>query len=356
METENQDSENWADWEQFIEANFARRFQDWAKTYAAALLNRGFPVIFDAEHLARRMGIPGALIRSIVAKQSEFYRSFSIPKRSGGTRIIRAPFPAPLQAQRWILRHILSRIEPSRWAHGFVTNRSIVTNALEHIAGNSILRMDIADFFPSIKIGRVITIFQNAGYSSGVSYSLASICTLENSLPQGAATSPAIANLIARFLDRRLASLAVRCDLRYSRYADDMIFSGSRISGSLPRLVGRIVKSEGFEVNEKKTLLARNAQKRIVTGIAVSNGKTRLPRDKRRALRASVHRVLAVPPTELDASRRLLDAQYLQRLLGSVAHWKNVEPTSTYASLAHGALLKLRASLILQSTIETKGQ
>jgi RNA-directed DNA polymerase len=337
-------------WLAFIRENVSSLHQADASAYVAALLDGGFPVIFDVEHLALRVGLPVELVRAIMTKTDLFYRAFSIPKRSGGTRDIRAPYPALLMIQRWIARRVLSRIQPSDWAHGFAANRSIVTNAKEHLNGKAILRMDIKEFFPSITIARVIDVYRNINYSHEASYALAKICTLDGVLPQGGATSPALANIIARSMDARLAALADRCGLRYSRYADDVVFSGERISNGLPATVGRIIGAEGFTVNDKKTLLARDAQRVIVTGVAISGGRTRLPREKRRALRSLVHQMLSN-----TAGRRLpTDPQCLQRLLGSLAHWTHVEPSNEFALRAQNSLKEYRAKLLLELADRSK--
>jgi RNA-directed DNA polymerase len=194
----------------------------------------------------------------------------------------------------------------------------------------------------------VISLFQTAGYFSDVSYLLAKLCTLDDALPQGAPTSPAIANAIARPLDFRLAGLAKTFGLRYSRYADDIVLSGDRISSGLSEIVTQIVNTEGFAVNERKTMLARNAQRLIVTGVALSAGRTRLPRAKRRALRASVHRALSLVPQKAQAFESPLDAQLLQRLTGSLAHWINVEPSSEYAREARRAIRQLQTEISVQ--------
>jgi len=208
--------------------------------------------------------------------------------------------------------------------------------------------MDIKEFFPSIRLPRVLDLFKTAGYLPEVAFSLAKICTLNDVLPQGAATSPSIANILAGPLDRRLLALAQQCELSYTRYADDMVFSGRRISQNIPRLVESIIASEGFSVNTAKTMLARNPQKMMVTGVAISGGRTRLPREKRRALRAALHRAQTAISRPIDASPRQTDAQHLQRLQGSVAHWAHIEPSSEYARRARDNVKALRLRLRTQ--------
>src|SRR6266403_3239765 len=127
-------------WKRFIEQSFAQEHQEFAFEYTIRLLERNLPVLFDIEHVARRIGTPGDLIRAIVANSAIFYRSFSIPKRSGGIRAIQAPYPSALCVQRWILKSILSKFLVTECAHGFVRGRSILTNAAAHVAGTTILR------------------------------------------------------------------------------------------------------------------------------------------------------------------------------------------------------------------------
>ena len=209
-------------WRRYIEQHFDTQFHEYACSYVSVLLGRGFPVIFDLRHLAGRIGVSPALLRAVVAEPKYFYREFTIPKRRGGTRQIHAPYAAVATVQAWISESILSRIDVSDRAHGFVRLRSPVTNALEHLGARCILRIDIKDFFPTVNLPRVIAIFQSIGYNHEASYALARACTLDNKLPQGASTSPQLANLVARRLDARLEALAKSLDLVYTRYADDL--------------------------------------------------------------------------------------------------------------------------------------
>src|SRR5690606_38227468 len=113
---------------------------------------------------------------------------------------------------------------------------------------NEILKVDLKDFFPSINFNRVINVFLKAGYTRDISFSLARICTLHNSLPQGAPTSPILSNLIIKRLDIRLEKLSKKLKLNYTRYADDLTFSGDSITISFLHYVKSIINSEGFKV------------------------------------------------------------------------------------------------------------
>lgn len=333
------------EWLAFIGRAFSPEYRQAAEQYVTRLCRASLPVVFDSGHLAQIVGLSDSTIRSMVAAQQKFYREFSIPKRRGGERTIQAPYPSILYVQRWINKAILRQIPVHESAHGFLRNRSVVSNAAPHIGQECVLKLDIKDFFPTIKLRRVIAVFLRAGYSAEVSYDLARICTLDGCLPQGAATSPAIANIVAAQLDCRLSGLAAKFSLRYTRYADDLTFSGRAVSVGLSRIVQRLVEAEGFLVNVEKTLLMRSSCKKIVTGISVSGSSAKVPREFRRTLRNEVFQVVR---RGLEAHKEALDIrdpQYLQRLIGKVAYWRMVEPDSAAARAYLEQLLELQRNL-----------
>jgi RNA-directed DNA polymerase len=176
------------------------------------------------------------------------YYRFTISKRTGGERVILAPKAELKAIQQQILNEILARVPVHSQAHGFVNGRSIVTNATPHIGQAYVLNLDLKDFFPTITYARVCGLFSSLGYPLYVARELAFLCTTDdrqletrlidnkktklyvshdiNRLVQGAPTSPAISNLIARRLDARLYGLARSMGFTYTRYADDLTFSG----------------------------------------------------------------------------------------------------------------------------------
>ena len=172
-------------WNTLIEqSRFSQNNKNILTEYIANLTSKGLPVIWNLRHLAYILEIKRQVLGSMVNSTNSFYREFTIPKRRGGERSLSAPFPLLLEAQRWILENLLSQIEVSSSAHGFVKGRSIVTNAKEHLGQDYLLKLDLKDFFPSISINRVISIFQNQGYVHGVAFYLSRLCCLNNSLPQ----------------------------------------------------------------------------------------------------------------------------------------------------------------------------
>ncbi len=302
--------------------------------YISRLLESEVPVIFDDRHLAMLLGRTPEYLASVVHGTYAHYREFSIPKRSGGRRTINSPYPALLECQDWVHRHILGAARTHKSAHGFVQRRSIISNASPHLGAKCILRVDITDFFPSIHISRVIKFFREIGYSRRVSFSLARICCLNDALAQGAATSPALSNIISYDLDVRLSALARSLSLSYTRYADDLTLSGEKIGISLSCLIEEILKSEGFDVNKKKTMLMRNTSRKFVTGIDVSGEKLRVPRKFRRAVRQEAHFVLKFGLRSHAQKVRRHEIGTLLSLAGKLEFWRSIEPENAFVLFA----------------------
>ncbi len=262
------------------------------------------PAIADVASLAALLGVGGEeeltrLLRS-GEKAGSPYVAFAIPKASGGTRTIHAPCAPLRRVQRKILDEILVRIGAHDACHGFTRGRSIVTNAKPHLRATIVVRVDLQDFFPSIHFRRVEGLFRQHGYRPEVARMLAGLTTHRTELPdgrvvwpgvlpQGAPTSPAIANAICRRLDTRLSALAARAGARYTRYADDLSFSFAadpRVNlGRFLWWIDQICQSEGFNENPtKRRIYRRHAQQRV-TGLVV-NDKLTVPRAVRRRFRA----------------------------------------------------------------------
>lgn len=210
------------------------------------------PFILNIEHLGKTVGIKKEIIFYFILFTEKYYREFKIPKRNGKWRNISSPYSAILSVQRWILDNILTSIPLAPVAKGFVKNISIKDNVLVHINKKCLLKIDIKDFFPSINLQRIIAVFLNLGYPKNISFFLAKLCCKDNCLPQGAPTSPYLSNVVCKRLDRRLESLSKKCNINYTRYADDMTFSGQYISHKFIEYVYGIVSSEGFIPNYKK--------------------------------------------------------------------------------------------------------
>ncbi|MFP5382709.1 MAG: reverse transcriptase domain-containing protein [Gammaproteobacteria bacterium] len=221
----------------------------------------------------------------------DLYHTWTVPKRSGGDRTITAPAPALKSVQRAILDQLLSTLPVHPAATGFVTGRSIVDNATPHAGQPLVTNMDIRDFFPGTGvplIRRTCLQLSERGLSTRACLFIADICSYHGGLPVGAPTSPTIANQVLRPVDHALAVAAARHDVRYTRYADDITFSGTH-AATLLRFARRLLGKLGYTIDEKKTNLFRRGRRQMVTGLVV-NVRPTMARALRRQLRAAVDR------------------------------------------------------------------
>jgi retron-type reverse transcriptase len=256
----------------------------------------GLPILHQPQELANAMGISLARLRFLAftrttSKISHYIR-FAIPKKTGGLRQISAPMPHLKQAQYWILHHILNPLSPHTAAHGFRCEHSIISNARPHVGQDVVINFDLQDFFPSIAYKRVKGLFMALGYSEALATILGLLCTepeiaeveldqqtyfVQQSaryLPQGSPASPAITNILCRRLDKRLTAMSTALGFTYTRYADDLTFSGSgehlRQICNLLQRTANIVAHEGLQLNPNKTRVLRKSRQQEVTGIVVN--------------------------------------------------------------------------------------
>ena len=246
--------------------------------------------------LASRMGIPTGMLAvfyTMWAGRKNFdgeYRSIKIPKSSGKTRKLDVPSALLKQVQRRLLHSLLDPLELHSACHGFRRGRSTRTGAIQHVGAEVVLNLDFRDFFPSIHAGRVYGLFRSIGLSDDdtILRFLTDLVVCRQHLPQGAPTSPVIANLVARRLDSRLDGLVRTRSGNYTRYADDLTISGSRSVLSLLPSIRSIIREEGFQEAKEKTRVQTRGRRQDVTGLTV-NVQVSVPRALRRRLRAAVH-------------------------------------------------------------------
>jgi len=336
-------SEILVSWAAYFDQKVSKRknITDLYLKYVADLTEKGYPPVFNFEHLALLIGVDSAVLASIVVSSEKFYRSFHLPKRTGGYREIDVPVPVLLEAQKWIKKEILDKVGVHESAHGFIRGKSIVSNAKEHLGAGCILKMDIEDFFPSIKIRRGISIFLNIGFPPKVSYYLAALCFREGALPQGSPASPSISNIVAKRLDARLLGLAKANNLKYTRYADDIVFSGDQVGSHLISSIVSIMHLEGFRPNTKKTQIVCGRTKKIVTGISISSGKLALPRASVRKIKQEAHFLLKRGYWLHVKATGNRDPILVERLLGKVGFWLQIDPENKTAQKLYTELIAL---------------
>jgi RNA-directed DNA polymerase len=315
---------------------------------AKRLAELGLPLISTPAELATALGLEVPQLRWL-AFHSEVaarihYVTFTVPKRSGGLRTLSTPHRKLAAAQQWIHENILKKLSVETPAHGFVAGKSVLSNAKPHIGKKVLVNADLENFFPSITFPRMRSVIHRLGYSPAVATILALLCTEcprrqvmydgkpywvatgPRGLPQGACTSPALSNQVARRLDKRFAGLAAKMELTYTRYADDLTFSGdAELDGKIGYFLARvrhIAEDEGFTINEKKTRVLGRRSRQQATGIVV-NDKPSLPREELRRLRAILHRACK---EGLDAQNRERRSDFRAWLQGKIAYVRMVRP------------------------------
>jgi RNA-directed DNA polymerase len=160
-------------------------------------------------------------------------------------------------------------------------------------------------------------------------------------LPQGAPTSPILSNIIAKKLDTRLISFAKKNNLKFTRYADDLTFSGDKIPPSYIKYIKHIIEDEGFVLNESKTRLYKKNKQRIVTGISVLNKEIKIPKEYKRNLRQELHFILKYGLESHIQKKKIRKLNYLESLIGKINYWIFVEPTNSFAINAKNKLLEI---------------
>lgn len=334
---------------------------------APPFLEACLPALPTQADLAHWLGTDGATLAGVieslqyrdggVVPRLRHYRYRWLDKRSGGSRLLETPKPRLREWQRRILSGLLEYLPPHRAAHGFRRGHSCLTHAALHVNQAVVVRLDLEDFFLSIGAGRVEALFRSLGYPNGVAAWLTTLCThrvppqiaatpslaghhpelatwqwqaarrlRSPHLPQGAPSSPALANLCAVNLDLRLQAAAEECGAVYSRYADDLTFSGGeefrRGARRFLPLVGVIVQEEGFAINFRKTRIMGHATRQRVTGVVV-NDKLNVDRRYYDRIKAILHNCLQNgPATQSD----LPPGRFRRQLAGHVAHIAALNP------------------------------
>ena len=283
-------------------------------------------------------------------------------KRSGGFRLLEIPKARLKHFQAELLHSVLDRIHPHEAAHGFRAGRSILTFAAPHVGQQVVVRIDLKNFFASISAARVRGIFMTAGYPESVARLLTGLCTnsvhecvwqdtalLDTALrpsigeggallrhphlPQGAPTSPALANLCAYRLDCRLQGLAHSVGATYTRYADDLVFSGgaqlARSANRFHVLVCAIALDEGFEVHTRKTRIMRRGVRQHAVGL-VLNEKPNIRRADFDRLKATLYNCVRHGPASQNRDRH---ANFQAHLRGLVSHVEMIQPRAAAARL-----------------------
>ena len=278
------------------------------------------PLMESFEDLVRYLRLSERLVFWLVSSDSNRYTVFRIPKSSGDFRIIHSPVYSLKTVQRWILDNILYKIRISPFSFGFCVDGKgspLVRVAEKHKNNLYVLKIDIKDFYPSISRQKVYNQFVNIGYNSCIASLLTSLCITDDCLPQGAVTSAYLANIVCRNLDYRIAGYCNRRDIVYTRYADDLTFSCDNRDAlkKVHGMVKKILLSEGFSINSKKTMfLSPKVQKRVL-GITINDNSIKAPKELKRLVRSMVYNSFLTK-----------DYSCNDRIKGYIAYIDSIEP------------------------------
>jgi retron-type reverse transcriptase len=221
----------------------------------------------------------------------ELYRTYELPKRCGGKRRITVPSDALKRLQRRLVDRGFREVALPGSAHGFRPRRSIVTNAEAHTGQRVVMNVDIDDFFSSTRYDRIVGACRKlcgGKLTRAAALLVADVCSFRGALPTGAPTSPDIGNIVLAGIDRALDKVCLRRGFAYTRYADDLTFSGSGGLTKLLPFVEALLAEKGYRLDPKKLNIFRRGRRQVVTGLVV-NERANLKRTDRRRLRAAVH-------------------------------------------------------------------
>ena len=322
---------NWDNYaERFrIAASMYRLDKEWVDAclvYALYLHKHKLPIIYDQEHLGYLTGIDVNVLLNAANNTVDYYKIWKIPKkRQGEFREIAEPLPSLKLVQRFLYSKLFAFLPISKYAKGFVPQKNVLDHVRWHTGQRVVCLLDLKDYFPSISGNRVYGLLRSYGYTKEISWLIAKLCTLNGGLPQGAPTSPVISNVITRRMDNRLFGLARKFGMRYSRYADDIAFSGNDFPRRVIRYAQEIIEDEGFALNESKSRILQSSQRQEIVGVVV-NEKRQLRRSMRRSIRQQMYFIEKYGL--LDHMRRsgTTRSAYLSHLLGRVEWARYINP------------------------------
>lgn len=281
----------------------------------------------ELESLCKTLGFSKKALYYASNSKYKRYHPVSIPKANGEFRELTVPDRFMKSIQRSIVDNILQKEPTSPYAMAYKRGCSIKDNAAPHVGHKKLLKMDIHHFFDGITFGQVMNkVFATSNYSRDIQVLLTILCTFEERLPQGAPTSPYISNIIMRDFDYELGTWCDEREITYTRYCDDMTFSGEFDHREVISYVRRKLLKMGFYINEKKTVIVNDGQRKEVTGIVV-NEKTSIAKDYKRNISQEMYycQKFGVKDHLANTGSTLSEMEYLRNLLGRINYVLSVE-------------------------------
>lgn len=282
----------------------------------------------ELSSLEQDLGIPAKTLYAVSNNLSRHYRKVQIPKKSGGYRKLSVPDEILKRIQRQIADVLLIHMPVSRYAKAYRFGSSTLRNAKHQVGKQVVLKLDILHFFDSIRYSDVKDkVFPTQVYGENIRILLAMLCYYKDFLPQGAPTSPAITNILMYEFDELVGQWCRERGLSYTRYCDDMTFSGDFNPAEVIRFVSLELKKMGFLLNEQKTRIQRPGQQQTVTGIVV-NEKLSIPVEYRHKLRQELYycRKFGIQEHLQKIGLEIPEEIYQMQLLGKVNYVLQVHP------------------------------
>lgn len=281
------------------------------------------------EALQKQSGVPAANLHWLALTASHRYKTYEIPKRSGGTRTIHHPSRALKGVQRWISKFLFRQLPVHTCATAYTRGSGIRQNAEAHLHSSFTLRMDFRDFFPSFTQEGVekFLVFSSREYSFNISKEdidfIGRIACRYGRLTIGAPSSPSLTNVMMYSFDQQIADIAERRKLTYTRYADDLFLSSRQPNNlnDIPEMISSITKTYPFaplNINDNKTVFLSRKYTRRITGLILTpDNKISIGRDKKRAIKSMVH----------SFKMGTLDADKISTLSGHLSYISDVDKT-----------------------------
>ena len=282
----------------------------------------------ELSSLEQDLGISAKLLYAVSNNLSKHYRKTKLPKKGGGFRNLSVPDEVLKSIQKRIAEVLLIHMPVSRYAKAYRFGSSTLRNAKHHIGKQVVLKLDILHFFDSIRYSTVKDkAFPENIFAEPLRILLTMLCYYKDALPQGAPSSPAITNSILYEFDEQIGQWCWERGIAYTRYCDDMTFSGDFDPAEVIRFIRLELKKMGFLLNEQKTKIQRPGRQQTVTGIVV-NERLSIPADYRRKLRQELYfcRKFGIREHLQKIGLEILEDTYRMQLLGKVNYVLQVHP------------------------------
>ncbi len=280
-----------------------------------ALCEKRFPPVVSIRCLATLFGYSTKFTGALYKRSEKYYRTFTIPKGKK-RRTINAPKVALKVIQKWFGFHLAEVVKCDSAVYGFVKGRSAVEAAALHCGADWVYSVDIENFFPSTPLPTVVQALTEIGYPKHGAEVVAKLCCYHGGLAQGSPASPVLSNLVFRQVDAELVAVAKKHALRFTRYADDVVFSGNdEFPDEIKLVVKNAIESRGWKVAPAKEHLATRPNRLKVHGLLVHGEKPRLTKGYRNKIRAFRHLL----------AKNAIDDEDIARVMGHISYATSVE-------------------------------